>query len=235
MTAAMRQLTPADLSDILPSNRPGQTLASRYTNKTVVAIGAHPDDLEIGIGGTLARLRTQGARVIMVVASIPKNFEVRKAEAKRGAEILGCELRLLLDGGPRRIEDVKTCDLVGMLDDVIRDFEPAAVLTHSSADFHNDHLLIYNACLPTQRLRYFDLFCYHPTNCRPVPIAFHPRAYVDVSPTIDAKMHAIAAHSSQFGERGLDTSMYREHAHLQGRMIGVDYAEGLDVMRMILA
>jgi len=212
-----------------------QSLASRYAGRTVLAIGAHPDDLEIGIGGTLAKLAKEGARVVMVIASIPKDYEVRLEEAKRGAQILGCEMRLLLDGGPQRLEDVKTCDLVGMLDAAIREHEPAAVLTHSNADFHNDHLLIYNACLPTQRLRYFDFFSYHPTNCRPVPVAFHPRAYVDVSETIDAKMHAITAHASQFGGRGLDTEMYREFAHMQGRMIGVPYAEGLDVNRMVLA
>jgi LmbE family N-acetylglucosaminyl deacetylase len=226
MTAAMRQVTPARASDALPA---------RYRGQTVVAIGAHPDDLEIGIGGTLARLKRSGSRVVMVVASIPKDFEVRMAEAKLGAEILGCELKVLLDDGPHRIEDIKTCELVGMLDDVVREYEPAAILTHSSADFHNDHLLIYNACLPTQRLRYFDMFCYHPTNCRPVSVNFHPRVYVDVSDTIDAKMHAITAHASQFGGRGLDTEMYREFAHVQGRMIGVPYAEGLDVVRMLLA
>ena len=217
---------------VLPES---QSLASRYAGRTVVAIGAHPDDLEIGIGGTLAKLQKSGAHVVMVVASIPKDFDVRMDEAKRGAEILGCELKFLMGDGPMRLEDIKTCDLVGMLDGVIRDYEPAAVLTHSNADFHNDHLLIYNACLPTQRLRYFDFFSYHPTNCRPVPVSFHPRAYVDVSDTIDAKMHAITAHASQFGGRGLDTEMYREFAHVQGRMIGVPYAEGLDVNRMILA
>jgi LmbE family N-acetylglucosaminyl deacetylase len=68
-----------------------------------------------------------------------------------------------------------------------------------------------------------------------VPVQFHPKIYVDVSETIDAKMHAITAHASQFGGRGLDTEMYREFAHVQGRMIGVPYAEGLDVVRMVLA
>ena len=212
-----------------------QSLLSRYSGRTVVAIGAHPDDLEIGIGGTLAKMQLAGVHVVMVVASIPKDFDVRYAEAKHGAEILGCELKILVDDGPKRIEDLKTCDLVGLLDGVVRQYEPAAMLTHSSADFHNDHLLIYNACLPTQRLAPFDFFSYHPTNCRPVPIAFHPRAYVDISETIDAKMHAITAHASQFGGRGLDTEMYREFAHVQGRMIGVPYAEGLDVGRMLLA
>ena len=212
-----------------------ESLAARYSGKTVVGIGAHPDDLEIGVGGTLAKLRKGGAHVVMVVASIPKDYEVRLEEAKRGAQILGCELEILWEEGPRRLEDIKTCDLVGALDRVVKQYKPAAMLTHSSADFHNDHLLIYNACLPTQRLAHFDLFSYHPTNCYPVPVAFHPRAYVDVSDTIDAKMHAITAHKSQFGGRGLDTEMYREFAHLQGRMIGVPYAEGLDVMRLTLA
>jgi N-acetylglucosamine malate deacetylase 1 len=212
-----------------------QSLASRYAGQTVVAIGAHPDDLEIGIGGTLARLQKAGARVVMVIASIPKDYDVRLAEAKRGAEILGSEMKLLLDGGPKRLEDIKTCELVGLLDGVVHEYQPAAVLTHSKMDFHNDHLLIYNACLPTQRLAHFDFFSYHPTNCRPVPISFHPLAYVDVTDTIDVKMHAITAHASQFGGRGLDTEMYREFAHMQGRMIGVPYAEGLDVVRMVLA
>ena len=212
-----------------------ESIVNRYAGRTVLAVGAHPDDLEIGIGGTLAKLQRNGAHVVMCVASIPKDFDVRLAEAKRGAEILGCELRLLMDGGPQRIEDIKTCELVGLLDEVIREYKPAALLTHSRSDFHNDHLLIYNACLPTQRLAYFDFFSYHPTNCRPVPIAFHPNAYVDVTDTIDAKMHAITAHGSQFGGRGLDTEMYREFAHVQGRMIGVPYAEGLDVQRMVLA
>ena len=211
-----------------------QSLAARYAGKTVLAIGAHPDDLEIGLGGTLARLKRDGAHVVMCVASIPKDFEIRLAEARHGADILGCDLQLLIDDGPRRLEDVKTYDLVGRLDAAIRDHSPAAVFTHSSSDFHNDHLLVYQACLPTQRLAYFDFFSYHPTNCRPVPIAFHPRAYVDITDTIDAKMHAISAHASQFGGRGLDTEMYREFAHVQGRMIGVPYAEGLDVIRMLL-
>ena len=219
-------------AEVRPSR---DSLASRYAGQTVVAIGAHPDDLEIGIGGTLAKLQRNGAHVIMCVASIPKDYEVRLEEAKRGAEILGCELKILMDDGPRRIEDIKTCELVGLLDDVVRQYKPAAVLTHSKVDFHNDHLLVYNACLPTQRLAHFDFFSYHPTNCRPVPIAFHPTAYVDVTETIDAKMHAITAHASQFGGRGLDTEMYREFAHVQGRMIGVPYAEGLDVVRMVLA
>jgi LmbE family N-acetylglucosaminyl deacetylase len=211
------------------------SLSSRYAGKTVLAIGAHPDDLEIGVGGALARFARAGARTVMAVASVPSEYETRLAEAREGAKIIGAELRVLLEGGCRRVEDVKSYELVAMLDRLIDEFAPAAVITHGTADFHRDHLIVHNACLPTQRLRYFDFFCFQPSMCRPVPISFHPRAYVDVSQTIDTKMKAIMAHASQFGGRRLSTEMYRELAHVQGRLVGVEYAEGLDVLRMMLS
>jgi LmbE family N-acetylglucosaminyl deacetylase len=138
-------------------------------------------------------------------------------------------------GGPQRVDDLKTYELVGMLDALVRDLEPAAVLTHSAAEFHRDHVNVHNACVSTQRLRQFDFFSFSPTMCRPVPVQFHPRLYVNVSDTIEKKMQAIDAHASQFGSRGISTELYRDVARLNGRMVGVDYAEGLDVGRMLLA
>ncbi|HEX2565637.1 MAG TPA: PIG-L deacetylase family protein [Burkholderiales bacterium] len=211
-----------------------RSFTARYAGSTVLAIGAHPDDLELGIGGTLARLARGGARVVMTVVSIPGAGDTRRREAERAAAILGCELRVLLEQG-RRIEDVKHYELVAMLDAEVRELSPSAVFTHSASEFHRDHVAVYNACLSSQRLVYFDFFSYHPTMCRPVPMPFHPRAYVDVTSTIDVKMQAIDAHESQFACRGISTEMYRDIARLQGRMVGVPYAEGLDVGRMVLA
>ena len=205
----------------------------RYAGKTVLAIGAHPDDLELAVGGTLARLKQGGARVVMAVVSIPGDHQTRRAEAERAAAILGCELRVLLDAS-RRIEDVKTYELVAKLDEQIKELKPAAVLTHGASEFHKDHVLVHDASLSTQRLAHFDFFHYHPNFCRPVPMPFHPRAYVDVSDTIEAKMAAISAHESQFARRGIPVDIYRDIARMNGRMIGVQYAEGLDVGRMLL-
>ncbi len=213
-----------------------QPPVGRYKDRTVLAIGAHPDDLELAVGGTLAKLRMSGARVVMAVVSIPADYEARRKEAEQAAEILGCELRILVDGGtPQRIEDMKTYELVKVLDAAIKDLQPAAVLTHGPSEFHRDHVLVYNAAISTQRLRYFDFFCYHPNFCRPVPVQFHPRAYVDISDTVERKMAAIAAHKSQFGNRGLPIDIYRDIARMNGRMIGVQYAEGLDIGRLLLA
>jgi LmbE family N-acetylglucosaminyl deacetylase len=219
---------------VLAPTGAAQGFLARYAGRTVVAIGAHPDDIELGIGGTLARLSSLGARVVMAVASVPSDFNQRRREAARAAEILGCELRVLLDNGPQRIEDIKHYQLVGLLDGLIREYRPAAVFTHSASEFHRDHQTIHNACLSTQRLQFFDFFHFHPTMCRPMPVPFHPRGYVDISDTIEAKMQAIAAHESQFAMRGLDINIYRETARFMGRLIGVKYAEGLDVGRMLL-
>ena len=122
-----------------------------------------------------------------------------------------------------------------MLDALVRELQPAAVLTHSANEFHRDHVTVHNACISTQRLKPFDFLHFNPTMCRPVPVPFHPRAYVDVTTPSTPRCEAIAAHASQFGARGLDTEMYRDLARLNGRMVGVKYAEGLDVGRMLLA
>ena len=195
------------------------SLFSRYFGQTVLAIGAHPDDLELAIGGTLARLARNGARVVMAVVSVPADFDTRRSEAARAAEILGCELRVLMDDGCQRIDDIKsyqpsTCWIRWCASSRPRRF------THSACEFHRDHIAVHSACLSTQRLKSFDFFHFNPTMTRAVPVAFHPRAYVDVTETIELKMKAIEAHASQFGARGLDTELFRDIARLNGRMVG---------------
>jgi LmbE family N-acetylglucosaminyl deacetylase len=210
-------------------------LAQRYSGQTVLAVGAHADDVELAVGGTIAALRRGGARVVMVVVSLPGDYKQRMVETKEAAHILGCELRVLMVDATRRIEDMKSYELVAMIDREVKEYQPAAMFTHGPAEFHRDHVLVHEACVSSQRVRYFDFFTYHPNFCRPVPVAFHPRAYVDITETIDTKMRAIAAHQSQFKCRGLGTDIYRDIARLNGRMVGVQYAEGLDVSRLLLA
>ena len=171
----------------------------------------------------------------MCVASIPKDYEVRLAEARRGAEILGCELKILMDGGPQRIEDVKTCDLVGLLDGLIREYtarrgadpqqvgfpqRPPADLPRLPADAAAG---VFRLLLLTTR----------PTAARCRSPSIPPPTSTSPTPSTP-RCTPITAHASQFGGRGLDTEMYREFAHVQGRMIGVPYAEGLDVQRMMV-
>lgn len=209
-------------------------LASKYAGKCVLAIGAHPDDLEIGIGGTMARLVEEGSRVLMVVICVPNHLEVRKAEAERAAKILGCDLQILFPNDCRRVEDLKTYELVSLLDKIVQKHKPAAMVSHALNNFHKDHVLVYNACLAAQRLSFHDFFCYYPTTCHPVQVPFFPQAFVDISGTIDRKMQAIDAHATQFACRGMGTDHFRLNAREYGRLAGVEYAEGLEVVRMML-
>lgn len=209
-------------------------ICSKYTRKTVLGIGAHPDDLELGVGGTLACLSEAGARVVMAIVSIPNQFEVRRAEALCAADILRCDLRFLVPDRPSRVEEFKNYELVGMIDNLILDYSPAAVFTHSLANYHIDHKLVHEACLSSQRLGYFDLFCYGPTTSRPMNIPFTPSAFVDISHKIETKMESINAHASQFRHRGLTTDHCREMDRRHGQMIDVDYAEGFEIVRLKL-
>lgn len=210
-----------------------RSFAARYLGKTVLAVGAHPDDIELGIGGTVAVLTKAGVKVVMAIVSVPAEYDIRVAEAKDSAQILGCELRILMEGGCKRIEDAKNYQLVGMLDELVKAFKPAAILTHGPTDFHRDHVTIYHATVPAQRLAQFDLYSYVPTMTRPVPVAFEPNAFVDISATIDTKLRAIAAHQSQFYSRGLAFEFYRDMARVSGRMVGAEYAEGLAIHKIV--
>ncbi|HVL37045.1 MAG TPA: PIG-L deacetylase family protein [Burkholderiales bacterium] len=211
-----------------------RSFAARYAGRAVLALGAHPDDIELGIGGTVALLARAGVRVVSAIVSVPADYDTRVDEARAAASILGAELRVLMQEC-RRIEDLKNYQLVGMVDALVRELEPAAVLTHGPTDFHRDHVQVHHATVSAQRLAPFDLYCYVPTMTRPVPVPFEPNAYVDISGTIDAKLAAIAAHKSQFYSRGIAFDFYRDMARLTGRMAGAQYAEGLSVHKLLFA
>jgi len=60
-----------------------------------IVFGAHPDDAEIGAGGIISKLIKNGSKVLLVIATIPNNKEVRTQEAQNASDILGCELNIL--------------------------------------------------------------------------------------------------------------------------------------------
>jgi len=235
-------LTPAAATQTRaqPLAGPRPDVLSKYSGRSVVAIGAHPDDLELGIGGVLARLSSAGARVIMAIVSVPNHLELRKEEATRGAKVLGAELRILNPSQCCRVEDLKNHQIVSQLDGLVKEFAPEAVFTHCYANLHLDHKIVHEACLSSQRLRFFDLFCYEPTSSYATPGtqaatgAFKPHAYVDISPVIDVKMEAIQSHATQFANRGLPTDHYREASGRVGQVVGVPFAESLEIVRMRL-
>ncbi len=205
---------------------------AKYAGKNVLAVGAHPDDIELGCGGTLARLARAGARVTMAVVCIPSNVRTRRREAIQAAKLLGCEIRFLNPDRPSRVEDLKTHQLVGLLDAVVKELQPAAMFTHSLTGLHLDHKLTHEACMSSKRLRFFDIYCYSPTDAHAVNIPFFADVWVDTLDTIDVKIRAIQAHASRFKERGLTPERYRDADVHMGKLVGLECAEGFEIGRM---
>lgn len=204
----------------------------RYAGRTVLAIGAHPDDVEVGMGGTVARLVAAGARVIVVVVCVPNRFVQRVAECERASQILGAKLHLLRDRGCCRVEDLKTHELVGELDRLVAEHDPVAMFAHGSSDRHKDHRLVCEAFQATLRVGGIEAFCYQPCVCRPGKGSFSPQVFVDISATLERKLEAINAHATQFAERGISADFQRDIARYHGCQSGVRYAEGLELLHL---
>lgn len=206
---------------------------ARYHGRSVIAVGAHPDDLEAGAGGTLARLSRAGARVTAAVLSIPNQTRVRAREARAAAKLLGCELRLVTADG-RHVEDVKTYEAVSALDCLVDELRPDLMIAHAACDHHLDHVLAGRASLATMRLGTFDVWRYatalHAPQCQP----FVPTLFVDISATIELKIKALEAHESQYRKRDRGTWLFREDARHNGARIGADYAEAFEVARLVI-
>jgi len=199
-------------------------------NGRVLAFGAHPDDLEVGAGGLLARLSQEGAEVTMVVVSIPNNTELRKREAMAGADIIDADLFVLYEDRPCRVEDIPMHELVRRMDSIVGDVRPDLVITHSSGDLHWDHGLVNRATVSALRRTPCDLLAFLSSPEMNAQSRAVGQCFADITKTMDTKLAAMSAHSSQVAKLGLESS--RDLARAMGRISGYDYAEVYEALRV---
>jgi LmbE family N-acetylglucosaminyl deacetylase len=197
---------------------------------TVLAFGAHPDDLEVGAGGLLARLANDGVDVTMAIVSVPNNVAVRTAEAHAGAKLVGAKIRVLFEDKPFRVEDIAMHELVRRFDQIIADVQPDLVITHSAHDLHWDHGLVHRATVSALRRTPCDLFAYLSSPELNAQSRAMGQCFADITVALDQKLAAIAAHASQLPKLDLESS--RDLARAIGRMCGVTYAEAYEVLRL---
>ena len=196
----------------------------------VLAVGAHPDDLEVGAGGLLARLAREGAEVTMSIISIPNRFEERYAEAQAGARVLGGKVVLLVDDKECRVEDVPMHDLVARLDGMVDSTRPDLDITHSRHDLHWDHGLVNRATVSALRRTPCDLLAFLSSPEMNAQSRALGQCFADISGTMDAKIEAISVHRSQLPKLDLDSS--RDLARAMGRISGFAFAETYEVLRV---
>jgi LmbE family N-acetylglucosaminyl deacetylase len=195
----------------------------------VLAFGAHPDDLEVGAGGLLARLSSQGADVTIAICSIPSNTETRRVEAKAAADVLDAEL-LVLHDKPCRVEDIAMHELVRRMDQIIGDVRPDLVITHSANDLHWDHGLVNRATVSALRRTPCDLLAYMSSPEMNAQSRSFGNCFADITGFVETKLAAIACHHSQLPKLDLDSS--RDLARAMGRISGFGDAEVYETLRV---
>ena len=196
----------------------------------VLAFGAHPDDIEVGAGGLLARLVEEGATVTMCVVSIPNNKDVRMKEAANGAAAIGAQLRFLYDEKQSRVEDISMHELVRRMDQLVADTRPDLVITHCQNDLHWDHGLVHRATVSALRRTPCDLLAFVSSPENNAQVRGYGNCFADITKSIDAKLRAISAHESQLSHLDVDSS--RDLARAMGRISGHAFAEAFEVLRV---
>jgi LmbE family N-acetylglucosaminyl deacetylase len=207
-------------------------LAHAGATTRVLAFGAHPDDLEVGAGGLLARMAQQGVQVMMAICSLPTMLVERSHEAARGAEMLGAKLCILNPNQRCRVEDIPMHQLVAQMDMLVNDVKPDLVVTHSQHDLHWDHSLVHRATISALRRWPCNLMAYVSSYEMNAQLSTRTvgQCFADITETIDKKVEAIAVHSSQLSKMDLDST--RDLARAMGRLAGVQYAEAFEVLRL---
>ena len=200
------------------------------TGGRVLAFGAHPDDLEVGAGGLLARLSDEGAEVTMAIVALPNHAEQRKAEALAGADVIDANLFVIYEDKPCRVEDIPMHELVRRFDQIIGDVRPDLVITHSANDLHWDHGLVNRATVSALRRTPCDLLAYLSSPEMNAQSRSLGNCFADISSYVDLKLQAIACHKSQMPRLDLESS--RDMARAMGRISGHGYAECYEVLRV---
>jgi LmbE family N-acetylglucosaminyl deacetylase len=183
----------------------------------ILAIGAHPDDIEILCAGTLALYARQGHNVVMAPFTCgdmgdlkiapPELARIRRGESEAAAAVIGA--RLLW---PNVMDEHVFPNEVQrrLMIDVIREADPDVIFTHSPDDYHPDHRYVSQLVFDS----YFQKGLPHiPGQSRPAcrfggtqiyymdtiaGIGFHPTEYVDITTVIEIKRRMLRSHESQF-------------------------------------
>lgn len=218
----------------------------------ILAFGAHPDDVELGCSGTIAKEVALGKKVGIIDLTRGElgtrgTAEIRDLEAKDAAKVLGVSVRENLNfrDGFFVNDEAHQMEII----QVLRKYQPDIVLCNAEKDRHIDHgkgaSLVSDACFlsglrriqttmnGTQQEAWRPKHVFHYIQWQPLI----PDFYVDITGFMDEKVNSIYAYKSQFydpnskepetpitSKNFIDSVIYRSKDY--GRVAGVEYAEG---------
>jgi LmbE family N-acetylglucosaminyl deacetylase/CheY-like chemotaxis protein len=206
----------------------GRVKRASQRPQVVLAIGAHPDDVEIGVGGILAAHRDAGNQVVILTMSRGArggDADDRQHESLASAELLGA--RLFLED----LEDthISAADpTVSIIERVVAEVQPDIVYTHSSHDRHQDHRAVHAATnVATRSVR--TVCCFQSPSAT---IDFRPTRFVPIDGFTETKLRLLDCFRSQTELRAyLEPDFVLATARYWSRFGGGKNCEPLEVMR----
>ncbi len=198
----------------------------------ILAIGAHPDDIELGCGGLLIKAARHGHNVSMYTLTrggASGDPRQRTEELKRSAQFIGAK-HLWIDN----FEDSRlsvTQDLINHIEHFINLSNPDLILTHSHGDIHHDHRSIAAATVESARFN-SNVLSYE------IPLSRHfdPKIFYDISDVVYEKVELIEIFWSQKSKLYLKSNAIKglaEYRALQSRLnTGVKYVEAFEVLKL---
>ena len=200
----------------------------RQQQKRVLAIGAHPDDVEIGCGGALAKHSASGDLLHILTLSrgaAGGDANIRVREALKAADLLGAQIEF---GNLPDTEISEGPETIELMQAAIQQFQPTHVYTHSFEDTHQDHRAAHLATLTAAR-SVPNVYCYQTPSST---VEFSPNRFVDISDFIDTKLRALGCHKSQITRcASLSDEVIVATARYWGRYAGYVMAEPIRIVR----
>ncbi len=200
----------------------------------VLAIGAHPDDIEFGCAGTLMKYADIGHNVYAMVLTgggMGGSKSVRQKEAEEAALKMG--VKEIIWGSYQDTELPPSKSLIDDIEKAIEPVQPSFIFIHHQDDTHQDHRALAQAAISATRYIRNVLFFEGPTS-----VDFSPNVFVDITTHVDRKMEALAAHASQMEKTNIPglniLDIARAVAVSRGIQARSGYAEGFVSLRLFI-
>ena len=208
----------------------------------VLAMSAHPDDMELEAGGTLSKLASKGYEIYHLVLTTGEypgmdgtiyKKETLQNEAKESAKVLGIKELIFLKYLTRNLPS--SGKIISEVDQIVDRTQPDIFISHHPFDSHQDHKAAAEIMFAVSRQgRVKNVLSSSPLPYRPNVFAFRPQFFVDISSTIDTKLDAIRCYKSQYEKFGRENLIDRikSLAQVYGWAMGYEFAECFEVIRM---
>lgn len=199
----------------------------------ILALGAHPDDIEFGCGGTFIKYSRQNHQIYFMVMTkgefggIP---EVREREQDEATRILG--VKKVFWGGYKDTELPNDRIIITHIDKVLTEIAPDEVYVNYLEDIHQDHRILARCTLAATRYIKRVFFYEDYTSC-----GFEPDIFVDIEDVLEEKQDLIRIYSSQV-KKAYPTKLdmvetVKAAANFRGFQGKVKYAEGFKAFRFL--